>query len=99
MKLIRLLFAIVTLACVSTVTPPLQAQPQSTPSAKRDETQITVYVTKTGTKFPPRSVQLSTPQRHRDNAQGCEGSIHTVQSVSSAAIDYFRSISIFANNA
>jgi hypothetical protein len=50
-KLTRLLFAIITLAGISTSTPPLHAQPQSTSSGKRDETQITVYVTKTGTKY------------------------------------------------
>ena len=51
MKLIRLLFATITLACISISTPPQQAQAQSAPSGKRDEAQITVYVTKTGTKY------------------------------------------------
>lgn len=50
-KLVRLLVAIITLACIRPSTPPLQAQPQSAPPGKRDETQITVYVTKTGTKY------------------------------------------------
>jgi hypothetical protein len=51
MKLIRLLFATITLACISCAALPLPAQPQSAPSGKRDETQITVYVTKTGAKY------------------------------------------------
>jgi micrococcal nuclease len=48
--LARFLFAIITLACIS-ASPPLRAQSKSATSPKRDETQITVYVTKTGTKY------------------------------------------------
>jgi hypothetical protein len=49
-KLIRLLFATIALACISTATPLLRP-PQPSPSAKTDETQVIVYVTRTGTKY------------------------------------------------
>jgi hypothetical protein len=49
-KLIRLIFAGIALACISSASPLPQA-PQSSAPAKREEAQVTVYVTKTGTKY------------------------------------------------
>jgi hypothetical protein len=50
-KLIRLILAITALSCVSTAAPLSQPTRQSKPIAKADESQITVYITKTGAKY------------------------------------------------